>query len=281
MPPPILGLPVPLTKEALQLLDRNTGENSKGLSSNMSEIVTSEAQGSINAYDSEYRNALEDRDIYFADDKDPPGDFHNLKEAMLLPRESPELDDKQAENFRAQLTDAGNESESVKDILPQLVPLMSIQLDKDAADVKDQLWRREIALQPDLKPTLTTPKPDVTIGWKPHVFKSKFKKAYRSLQAFISPIAGFRSVAWPIFTIEAKGDGGSMRVARLQNLHNGAIMLSNLFELKRKCGNEEAFFNKIHVIELELTAESVQLSCYWSSRNNIGAIEHVGKRLQC
>lgn len=72
-----------------------------------------------------------------------------------------------------------------------------------------------------------------------------------------------------------------MRVARLQNLHNGAIMLSNLFELKRKCGNEETFFNKIHVISVELTAESVQLSCYWSSRNNIGAIEHFGKRLQC
>lgn len=181
MPPPIPELPVPLTKEALRLLDRNAGENSKGSCSNMSETVTSEAQGSINTYDSEYRNALEDRDIYLADDKDPPDDYHALKEAMWLPRESPELDDIQAENFRAQLTDAGNESASVKHILPQLVPLMSIQLDKDAGDVKAQLWRRKIALQPDLKPTLTTPKPDVTIGWKPHVFKSGFKKAYRSL----------------------------------------------------------------------------------------------------
>lgn len=281
LPPPIPGSAVPLTKEALRLLNRNTGENSKSLSSNMSESATTEAQGSINAYDPEYRNALEERDIYFADDKAPPHDFQNLWEAMWLPRESPELADIQAETFRAQLTDAGNESAAVKDILPQLVPLMSIQLDRNAADVKGQLWRREIALQPDLTPTLTTPKPDVTIGWKPHVFKSKFKKAYRSLQAFISPIAGFRSVAWPMFTIEANGDGDSMRVARLQNLHNGAIMLSNMFELKRKCGNEGTFFDKIHVIGVELTAESVQLSCYWSSRNSIGAIEHFGKRVQC
>ncbi len=58
-------------------------------------------------------------------------------------------------------------------------------------------------------------------------------------------------------------------------------MLSNLFELKRKCGNEEAFFNKVHVIGVELTAESVQLSCYWSCRNNIGGVEYFGKRLQC
>ena len=267
------------------MLNRNTDvENSKSsnMVSGVSESVTSEAQsGSVSAYDPEYRNALEDRDIFFADDKDPPSNFHDLWEAMLRPRESPGPDDIEAETFRAQLTDANNESASVQDILPQLVPLMSLQSEKDTAYVKDQLWRRDIALQPELKPTLTTPKPDVTIGWKPQVFKSRYKKAYRSLQAFISPIAGFRSVAWPIFTIEAKGDKGSMRVARLQNLHNGAVMLSNLFELKQKCGNEEAFFNKVHVIGVELTAESVQLSCYWSCRNDLGGVEYFGKRLQC
>ena len=282
-PPSISESPVPLTKETLRLLNRNT-ENSK--SSNMvsgdSESATSEAQfGSINTYDPEYRNALEDRDIFFADGKDPPLNFHELWEAMIRPRGSPRPDDIEAENFRAQLTDANNESASVKDILPRLVPLMSLQLEKDTAYVKDQLWHRDVALQPELKPTLTTPKPDVTIGWKPEVFKSRYKKAYKSLQAFISPIAGFRSVAWPILTIEARGDRWSMRVARLQNLHNGAIMLSNLFELKRKCGNEEDFFNKVHVIDVELTAESVQLSCYWSCRNNIGGVECFGKRLQC
>lgn len=88
-------------------------------------------------------------------------------------------------------------------------------------------------------------------------------------------------MAWPIFTIEAKGDRGSLRVARLQNLHIGAVMLSNMFELKRKCGNEEAFFNKVHVIGIELTAESVQLSCYWACRNDLGVVEYFGKMLQC
>ena len=200
---------------------------------------------------------------------------------MLLPRESPGRDNKEAENIRAQLTDAHYESANVKDILRQLVPVRSMQLEKDTACVKDQLWRSEIALQPDIKPTLTTPKPTVTIGWKSQVFKSRFKEAYKSLQAFISPIAGFRSLAWPIITVEAREDGGSMRAARLQNLHNGAVMLSNLFELEQKCGNEEAFFNKVHVIGVELPAESVQLSCYWACRNDIGVVEYFGKRLQC
>ena len=276
---------MPLTKETLRFLNRNTDVEDSKTSNTISEVsesVISEAQsGSINAYDPEYRNALEDRDIFFAVGKDLPFNFHELWKAMLQPRDSPGPDDIEAENFRAQLTNANNGSASVKDMIPQLVPLMSLQLEKDTAYVKDQLWRRDVALQPDLKPTLTTPKPDVTIGSSPEVFKSRYRKAYKSLQAIISPIAGFRSVAWPIITIEARGDGGSMRVARLQNLHNGAVMLSNLFELKRKCGNEEAFFNKVHVIGVELTAESVQLSCYWSCRNNIGGVEYFGKRLQC
>ena len=250
--------------------------------SGISESVTSEAQsGSMNAYDPGYRDALEDRDVFFADGRDPPPDFHEIWEAMLRPREGPGRDDIEVEIFRAELTEASNESASVQNILPQLVPLISLRSEKDTAFVQDQLWRRDIALQPELKPTLTTPKPDVTIAWKPAVFKSIYKKAYKSLQAFISPIAGFKSVVWPIFTIEAKGDRGSLKVARLQNLHNGAVMLSNLFELKWKCGNEEAFFNKVHVIGVELTAESVQLSCYWACRTDIGVVEYFGKRVQC
>ena len=140
-----------------------------------------------------------------------------------------------------------------------------MQLENNTACIKEQLWRRDICVQPDMKPTLTTPKPHVTIGWKPEVFKSKFRKAYKSLKAFISPVAGYRNVAWPIITIEIGGDGGSVRVVGLQNLHNGAVMLSNFFELKRLCGDEEAFFDKIHVIGVELTAESIRLSCYWAS----------------
>ena len=81
------------------------------MSSDVSESGTSEAEsGSMNAYDPQYRNALEDRDIFFAKNRDTPPDFHELREAMLLPRDSPEPDDLKAKTFRAQLTDANNES---------------------------------------------------------------------------------------------------------------------------------------------------------------------------
>ena len=272
-PPTVLGSAVPLTKEALGLLNGNTGETSRSLSSNTSESGTTEAEGSINAYNPDYRNALEARDVHFAEKTDTPPDFDELRQAMLLPGNGSEPNDIEAENLRAQLDDANNESAVLKEILPRIVPLKLIQLKYDTACIKEQLWRREICVRPDMKPALTTPKPHLTIGWRPEAFESNFRKAYKSLKAFISPAAGYRNVAWPIFTIEIGGDGVTVGVVGLQNLHNGAVLLSNLFELKRLCGDEAAFVDKIHVIGVKLTAESIRLSCYWAFRNDLGGVE--------
>ena len=93
LPPTIPGSAVPLTKEALGLLNRNTGDNSKSISSNTSESGTTEAEGSINVYYPEYRNALEARDIHFAEKTDTPPNFDELRQAMLLPGKGPEPND--------------------------------------------------------------------------------------------------------------------------------------------------------------------------------------------
>ena len=114
-PPTIPGSAVPLTKEALRLLNRNTRENSKNSNSNMSEVGTTDAQRSINAYDPEYRNALEDGDIHFAEKTDTPPDFDELRQAMLLPGSSPEPNDIVARNLRARLTNANNENASLRE----------------------------------------------------------------------------------------------------------------------------------------------------------------------
>ena len=71
MPPYMSESSVLLTEEALCSLNRNKDEDSKSLSSKISsdasESGTSGAESrSIDAYDSEQRNALEDRDICFA-----------------------------------------------------------------------------------------------------------------------------------------------------------------------------------------------------------------------
>ena len=139
------------------------------------------------------------------------------------------------------------------------------------------VWRRCLALDPDLKPSLSTPKPDLTIGWNSEIFP--FARASKNLHVFQCPVASSDHISWPLFTAEVKGEGGSLRVAKLQNLHNAAIMLSNLRELMKAALKEADFFNKIHVISLQLTIESVQLSYYWATRSDEGQVSYYGNVL--
>ena len=136
--------------------------------------------------------------MYFADDT----------KAILAPRDSPEPDDIDAKSLRQIISDATNEFATVEDVLPKLVALEAIIRDKVAFSVAKLL------------PILTIPKPDRTIGWRSEVFSRKFPKACRSLRSCVCPVIAAPGLAWLLLTIEAKGDSGSLRVARLQNLHN-------------------------------------------------------------
>lgn len=89
-------------------------------------------------------------------------------------------------------------------------------------------------LNTELKSGLTPPKLGLTIDWEPDVF-DKFPKAMASLDAFSCPVTSAEYIAWPFFTVEANGEKGSRREARLRNLHNGAVMLSNIYALKQRC----------------------------------------------
>ena len=93
----------------------------------------------------------------------------------------------------------------------------------------------------------------------------------------MSPVAGAPSIAWPLFTIEVKGERGNRRVARLQNLHNGAVMLSNLYALKQICKREESFFDKVHAMTIEVYDGVAQLSCYCTTRSMTGQVRYLGE----
>ena len=63
----------------------------------------------------------------------------------------------------------------------------------------------------------------------------------------------------------------------LQNLHNGAIMLSNIYVLKQECKREETFLDKVHAIGAEFFEGGVSLSCYWATRPGPGEVKYFGK----
>ncbi|KAL9627010.1 MAG: hypothetical protein Q9164_007732, partial [Protoblastenia rupestris] len=272
--------PVPLTRQALQLLDSSGRSHpSAAMSSEITE-ASDGTESSINAYDAAYETALNLRCIFFYEGKPEniPKGVSDIEVAVFAKNEEREPPKGEADLVRYLLTRITGEPDVVSQIMPKCVPLEGLQLSDQVEIATDQLWRRCLALDPDLKPSLTTPKPDLTIGWKSVRFP--FMRATKNLGTFQCPVVSTNKLSWPLFTAEVKGDGGSLRVAKLQNLHNAAIMLSNLQELMKAAAKEADFFDKIHVLSLQLTPESIQLSYYWATRSKDGQVSYYGDVLE-
>jgi hypothetical protein len=276
---------IPLTREALHCLD-NINASPLGppysdmASQSFEDLASDASSGTINAYHSRFEPELNLRGIYFADDDGKyPSNINDVKSAVFAARGSPDPDEVDAKNFRKRIRKAPNESATVQSILPKIVPLEALMDSDTDSTAPEQLWNRRALLRPDLKPALTTPKPDRTIGWAPEVFP--YPNTARALKDYAFPVAQNAKLIWPLFTVEVKGDGGNLKVAKLQNLHNGAVMLSNLFQLRQASGNEKDFFGKVHVMSVELTTESVNLSCYWAIQLGTTEINYYGLSLGC
>lgn len=220
------------------------------------------SEASINAYDPEYEAALNERSVFFYRGKPEgiPRDVSEVRAAVFAKGKASKPLKTQAKLVRSLLPQIILKSDVVAQILPQIVSFEDLQKDGQKAIAVDQHWRRCLALNPDTPPSLSTPKPDLTIGWNSEIFH--FARASKSLRTFQCPLSTANHISWPLFTAEVTGEKGSLRAAKLQNLYNAAIMLSNLRELMKAALNEAEFFNKIHVMSLQLTTETVQLSYY-------------------
>lgn len=272
--------PAPLTRQTLQLLD-NSGRFHSAAA--MTSEITGASDGtevSINAYDTSYEAALNERYIFFYEGKPEniPKDVSDIEMAVFADMERRASPTGEADLVRYLLTRISGEPDVVSQILPKCVPLEGLQSSDQVEIATDQLWHGCLALDPDIQPSLTTPKPDLTIGWNSAIFP--YMRATKNLRVFQCPVVSTNKLSWPLFTAEVKGDGGSLRVAKLQNLHNAAIMLSNLRELMRAAAKEADFFNKIHVCSLQLTPESIQLSYYWATRSETGQVSYYGNVME-
>jgi len=286
------GILTPLTRQALRQLNKANGISDPGMSSTVPTDAKSESSEfhppdepkcAINAYHANYARALTYHGIYFADWTPDlwPSNLKGVQDAISAKRDSPEPDDKMAALLRFVMHESRSESATVASILPKIIPLAEIESDMVYAhSTSEQLWRRKIMIEPDKHISVTTLNPDRAIGWKTQVFD--YPDALKVIEPWMCPVASNTDFAWPLFTIEVKGDKGNLKVARLQNLHNGATMLSNLIQLRKlsKADLNDDFFGKIHVMSLELSAESVQLSGYWAIRDASGGIKYYGMRIR-
>ena len=244
--------------------------------------LTDEPEGAVNAEHSSYLTGLMERGIFFADDEPDkyPSNIKDLIEDISTQRDnyvapSPTA----ARELRILARKAPNESELEQHVLPMIAPIRELGLDGNISTTSNQKWHRTAMVQPHEPQVLTAPQPDRTVGWSIEVV-NKYREAVRCLATTVCPVSGNSELAIPLFTIEVKGNKGSTKVASLQNLHNGATMLANLLRVWNAClgENTDGFFNKVHAMSLELTAETVHLSCYWARKEN-GEIIYYGRSL--
>lgn len=273
---------LPLTRESLRLLNQSNRSPSLSMSTKetQSTAESDASNTSVNAYHENFERYLRYRSIYLIKDQNnsPPKNLEAVRSAVFRANKAAKPPKDQARIVRDISMKVTGEPDVVSRLLPRLVPLTQFDTDTQKEYVVDKFWHHCLSVEPEKQPRLKIPKPDVTIGWSLEVFP--FPRAERFLNAFQFPVASSTDLSWPLFTIEAKGGGGRFRVAQLQNLYNASIMLSNLRELTKAAGREDEFFNKIHVMTLEVTTDIVQLSYYWATRSENGKVSYYGDYLE-
>ena len=226
----------------------------------------------------EYEALLRERGVFSLSRKAPePNNIDEVKRALASARKSPGPDNDTAENFPRRVRKSGNEGGAMQCLLPKVLPIIERfwDSDNDALPVNQQ-WDRQMLLHPELRPSISPPKPDQAFGFTPDAFP--FPQAALFMKSAMYPA---RDLAWPYFTVEAKGRQGHLDIARLQNAHNGAVMLNNMLQLKRTLNKEHEIFGRIRAITMELTTESVSLCGQVAIKNASGTPEFHSLCLSC
>ena len=158
------------------------------------------------------------------------------------------------------LLDASSESMVLMEVVPKLLPTRNILLSSQFEAVYTSLWKIDPLPSLDVRARrLPSPKPDVTIGYNWEFLGSP--RAMEALSTFSTPVTCCSELAFPIFTLEAKGFGSTVYSQR-QNMHNGACMLRNLCHLRSlaRKGREN---DNLVIFTASVSPEKVSLHSHW------------------
>ena len=136
--------------------------------------------------------------------------------------------------------------------------------------VREQAMEQNNVVGTGRSAKIAPPQPDQIVGFKAAVFP--YVKATALLEQYIFPTV---RLAWPYFSVEATGMSGSAHVAKLQNTHNGAVMLRNMYQLKMSLGRQHEILGKIQVMSMELTTERIALSGHVMEQKDNGDFEYI------
>ncbi|KAL8779833.1 MAG: hypothetical protein Q9213_006748 [Squamulea squamosa] len=139
--------------------------------------TASSQRSTASVSDPDYRERLEQYNIYTMGERPPPEFLHEVEKMVFRQRESPELDDAAIEQLRGTMRDLQNKGEEEVRIKlgAYIIPGYSTSTDKRLEVVHGQLWNKAVPVPPDrnaleLPLPLPTPKPDTTIAYSKSAF---------------------------------------------------------------------------------------------------------------
>ena len=232
-----------------------------------------------------------------------PVDIADFKAFVARERRSPEPTEEDVHRIRVKADKSRNEAAVVQSILPELLPLDELYTCDDFETIPNQQWDKRVMLplpassaceagdgddagSPSKKrkapgsasvrtetsktvtattrsrTRLAVPKPDQAIGISSESLTCYNARAH--LGHVCTPVAADSDLLFPFFTAECKGDQGRLKVSRMQNAHNAAVMLHNMHRLQRAAsGGDDAAMNE---------TEDPFIDYYkWDSENEAGS----------
>lgn len=180
-----------------------------------------------------------------------------------------------SERLQALLQASANETTFVSAVVNHLIGLEDILLDECLDAVCKAQWKdNQLQSQIATLTKLARPKPDVTVGFK---FNPMECRAGIEVLESSNPVLCRPQLVYPCFTLEAKGLDSDIN-ATLQNLHNGAVMLRNLRELRGKTTPDsnwsQGFDNRTCVLTANLTKEKAGILAHWTRTAEDGTVEY-------
>lgn len=217
--------------------------------------------------------------ILFSDHKQEalPPRFNEMLRAISAPRDAPRPDERNVLYFRRLLRDVKTNEDLQQLVLPKFLSLHELLHDGKTSVAPGLMWS-QVAVKECF--SMSRPTDQIlgkAIGWDRALFQ-RYPKASEFLNAEMCPVLSSTTTAWPLFIAEV-GYGLPLKSARVHNLHNAAMLLSNIHRLKASVNKGKEFFDKVHVMSLQLSAENVQLSCYWAAQSNNNDAKLYGKIL--
>ncbi|KAI9892714.1 MAG: hypothetical protein M1814_001134 [Vezdaea aestivalis] len=276
-----------LTRQNLSLLEGQSPRASEQAMDSFSATTSRDTESlpkkNLNPRSPFYLYELECRGAFFADGNDGdddndnheiqmPDDAAEVRQVLAAPHsdQDAEKNGKEARTFRRLVAHCGSEASALSRITSKLLPDPErISCSSDRYCAENVSWSAPpypSANSSNSNCGIAVPEADLTFGWTVSAFPSE-RKAATSFQ-YSSHLVKNKTTFFPYFTCEVKGESGSLRIARLQNLHNALAIASNYLELKRRVGTEDDFYGNVFTMTMEQTCETMQLSWYWARKED-------------